>query len=102
MNENEVGVVVTQLHVTDKDMQGSPAWQAVYRIKSGDPDGDFSITTDPKTNNGILKTAKVGLATTELPQRWLPPHQHRHYPGSNLLSTPRAWITRPRADTASW
>ncbi|NWT37329.1 CADH1 protein, partial [Chroicocephalus maculipennis] len=58
VNENEVGVVVTQLHVTDKDMQGSPAWQAVYRIKSGDPDGDFSITTDPKTNNGILKTAK--------------------------------------------
>ncbi|NXN39190.1 CADH1 protein, partial [Rhinoptilus africanus] len=58
VNENEVGVVVTQLHVTDKDMQGSPAWQAVYRIKSGDPNGDFSITTDPKTNNGILKTAK--------------------------------------------
>ncbi|KAM6380605.1 cadherin-1-like [Pluvialis apricaria] len=58
VNENQVGVVVTQLHVTDQDMQGSPAWQAVYRIKSGDQDGDFSITTDPKTNNGILKTAK--------------------------------------------
>uniref|UniRef100_A0A8D0FM43 Cadherin-1 n=1 Tax=Strix occidentalis caurina TaxID=311401 RepID=A0A8D0FM43_STROC len=58
VNENEVGVVVTRLHVTDKDMQGSPAWQAVYRIKSGDQDGDFSITTDPKNNDGILKTAK--------------------------------------------
>ncbi|NXL47657.1 CADH1 protein, partial [Podilymbus podiceps] len=58
VNENQVGVVVVQLHVTDQDMQGSPAWQAVYRIKSGDQDGDFSITTDPKTNNGILKTAK--------------------------------------------
>ncbi|KGL97516.1 Cadherin-1, partial [Charadrius vociferus] len=58
VNENEVGVVVAQLHVTDQDMQGSPAWQAVYRIKSGDQDGAFNITTDPKTNNGILKTAK--------------------------------------------
>ncbi|NXL36723.1 CADH1 protein, partial [Glaucidium brasilianum] len=58
VNENEVGVVVVRLHVTDQDMQGSPAWQAVYRIKSGDQDGDFSITTDPKNNDGILKTAK--------------------------------------------
>ncbi|NXS69338.1 CADH1 protein, partial [Pandion haliaetus] len=58
VNENEVGVVVARLHVTDRDMQGSPAWQAVYHIKSGDQDGDFSITTDPKTNDGILKTAK--------------------------------------------
>ncbi|NXT41627.1 CADH1 protein, partial [Pelecanoides urinatrix] len=58
VNENEVGVVVVRLHVTDQDMQGSPAWQAVYRIKSGDQGGDFNITTDPKTNDGILKTAK--------------------------------------------
>ncbi|NWY50880.1 CADH1 protein, partial [Chionis minor] len=58
VNENEVGAVVARLHVTDQDMQGSPAWQAVYRIKSGDQDGAFSITTDPKTNDGILKTAK--------------------------------------------
>ncbi|NXF34834.1 CADH1 protein, partial [Nyctibius bracteatus] len=58
VNENEVGVVVTRLHATDRDMRGSPAWQAVYRIRSGDQDGDFSITTDPKTNDGILKTAK--------------------------------------------
>ncbi|XP_064884764.1 cadherin-1 [Columba livia] len=58
VKENEVGVVVTRLHVTDGDMQGSPAWQAVYHIKSGDQDGSFVITTDPKTNDGILKTAK--------------------------------------------
>ncbi|NXW55360.1 CADH1 protein, partial [Eurystomus gularis] len=58
VKENAVGAVVTRLHVTDQDMPGSPAWQAVYRIKSGDEDGDFIITTDPKTNDGILKTAK--------------------------------------------
>lgn len=70
MKENEVGVVVTRLHVTDGDMQGSPAWQAVYHIKSGDQDGSFVITTDPKTNDGILKTAKVGSAAAQLPWHW--------------------------------
>ncbi|KAM9183016.1 cadherin-1-like [Mergus octosetaceus] len=56
--ENEVGLEVARLHVTDQDMPGSPAWQAVYRIKSGDQDGAFSIATDPNTNDGILRTAK--------------------------------------------
>ncbi|NXM81661.1 CADH1 protein, partial [Oenanthe oenanthe] len=58
VDENEVGVLVTRLHVTDQDLPGSPAWNAVYRIKSGDPQGNFEITTDPKTNDGLLKTAK--------------------------------------------
>ncbi|NXW70449.1 CADH1 protein, partial [Hirundo rustica] len=58
VDENEVGVLVARLHVTDQDLPGSPAWQAVYRIRSGDPQGDFEITTDPKTNDGLLKTAK--------------------------------------------
>ncbi|XP_035422149.1 cadherin-1 [Cygnus atratus] len=58
VDENEVGLEVARLHVTDQDMPGSPAWQAVYRIKSGDQDGAFSIATDPNTNDGILRTAK--------------------------------------------
>ncbi|KFV72416.1 Cadherin-1, partial [Struthio camelus australis] len=58
VEENKVGVVVARLKVKDLDMQGSPAWRAVYHIKSGDQDNDFSITTDPKTNDGILRTAK--------------------------------------------
>ncbi|XP_062355797.1 cadherin-1 [Cinclus cinclus] len=58
VDENEVGVLVTRLHVTDQDLPGSPAWNAVYRIQSGDPQGNFEITTDPKTNDGLLKTAK--------------------------------------------
>ncbi|NXG36491.1 CADH1 protein, partial [Dromaius novaehollandiae] len=58
VEENKAGVVVARLKVKDLDRQGSPAWRAVYHIKSGDPDNDFSITTDPQTNNGILRTAK--------------------------------------------
>ncbi|NWY05402.1 CADH1 protein, partial [Nothoprocta ornata] len=58
VEENQAGAVVARLTVRDADAQGSPAWRAVYHIRSGDPNGDFSISTDPKTNNGILKTAK--------------------------------------------
>ncbi|NXC63888.1 CADH1 protein, partial [Aleadryas rufinucha] len=58
VNENAKGVLVARLHVTDQDLPGSPAWHAVYRIQSGDPQGDFEITTDPKTNDGLLKTAR--------------------------------------------
>ncbi|NXH16013.1 CADH1 protein, partial [Bucco capensis] len=58
VKENVVGALVTRLHVTDRDQLSSQAWRAVYHIKSGDPDGDFSITTDPKTNDGLLRTAK--------------------------------------------
>lgn len=76
MNENEVGVLVARLHVTDQDLLGSPAWRAVYRIQSGDPQGNFEITTDPKTNDGLLKTAKVGPAAAWLPQHQLTPCWH--------------------------
>uniref|UniRef100_A0A669QYE8 Cadherin-1 n=1 Tax=Phasianus colchicus TaxID=9054 RepID=A0A669QYE8_PHACC len=58
VEENKPGIEVARLTVTDQDAPGSPAWQAVYHIKSGDQDGAFSITTDPSTNNGILRTAK--------------------------------------------
>uniref|UniRef100_A0A8C5TTH8 Cadherin-1 n=1 Tax=Malurus cyaneus samueli TaxID=2593467 RepID=A0A8C5TTH8_9PASS len=58
VNENEPGLLVARLHVKDQDLPGSPAWRAVYRIQSGDPQGNFEITTDPKTNDGLLKTAK--------------------------------------------
>ncbi|XP_054025952.1 LOW QUALITY PROTEIN: cadherin-1 [Dryobates pubescens] len=82
VKENEAGALVTRLHVKDQDLQGSPAWQAVYHIKSGDPEGDFSITTDPKTNDGILRTAKVGPVPRNRPAAG---HLPLVLPGSSLL-----------------
>ncbi|NXP29942.1 CADH1 protein, partial [Scytalopus superciliaris] len=58
VNENEPNALVVRLHVTDRDLPESPNWRAVYHIQSGDPEGAFSVTTDPKTNDGLLKTAK--------------------------------------------
>uniref|UniRef100_A0A8C5UVZ8 Cadherin-1 n=1 Tax=Microcebus murinus TaxID=30608 RepID=A0A8C5UVZ8_MICMU len=55
--ENEANVVITTLKVTDADAPGTPAWEAQYTILN-DKEGQFVVTTDPVTNDGILKTAK--------------------------------------------
>ena len=58
MPENEANVEITLLKVTDADVPNTPAWQAVYTILNN-KDDQFVVTTDPVTNDGILKTAKV-------------------------------------------
>lgn len=58
--ENEADVIITRLKVTDADVPNTPAWEAVYSILN-DNEGQFVVTTDPVTNEGILKTAKVCL-----------------------------------------
>ena len=56
--ENEANVVITTLTVTDADVPSTPAWEAVYKILN-DNEKQFVVITDPVTNGGILKTAKV-------------------------------------------
>ncbi|XP_023374662.1 cadherin-1 [Otolemur garnettii] len=55
--ENEANVLIATLKVTDADVPNTPAWQAVYTILN-DKEGQFAVTTDPISNDGILKTAK--------------------------------------------
>ncbi|VCX39725.1 unnamed protein product, partial [Gulo gulo] len=55
--ENKVGAGIVRLKVKDADTPGSPAWKAVFSILN-DRAGLFTVTTDPKTNDGLLKTAK--------------------------------------------
>ncbi|XP_076772118.1 cadherin-15 isoform X2 [Arvicanthis niloticus] len=52
------GVDVGRLEVEDKDLPGSPNWVARFTILEGDPDGQFKIYTDPKTNEGVLSVVK--------------------------------------------
>ncbi|XP_053485663.1 cadherin-2 [Ictalurus furcatus] len=56
--ENRVNVIVANLTVTDKDQPNTPAWNAVYKITSGDPTGRFSVPTDPTTNEGLVTVVK--------------------------------------------
>ncbi|XP_036044964.1 cadherin-15 [Onychomys torridus] len=52
------GVDVGRLEVEDRDLPGSPNWVARFTILEGDPDGQFKIYTDPKTNEGVLSVVK--------------------------------------------
>eukprot|EP00069_Balaena_mysticetus_P022468 bmy_14306T0 len=53
------GVDVGRLEVEDRDLPGSPNWVARFTILEGDPDGQFAIRTDPRTNEGVLSVVKV-------------------------------------------
>ncbi|XP_007538206.1 cadherin-1 [Erinaceus europaeus] len=55
--ENEPNAYITTLKVTDADIPNTPAWAAEYTIVN-DNQEPFVITTDPVTNDGILKTTK--------------------------------------------
>lgn len=50
--------MITTLKVTDADVPNTPAWEAVYTVLN-DEEEQFVVITDPVTNDGILKTAKV-------------------------------------------
>ncbi|XP_074014275.1 B-cadherin-like [Numenius arquata] len=56
--ENEAGREVARLAATDLDEPSTPAWRAVYSILRGNEGGAFVITTDPISNEGVLRTAK--------------------------------------------
>uniref|UniRef100_A0A8C5MBN3 Cadherin 2 n=1 Tax=Leptobrachium leishanense TaxID=445787 RepID=A0A8C5MBN3_9ANUR len=56
--ENRVDVVVANLTVSDMDQPHTGAWNAVYKIIHGDPNGKFVIKTDANTNDGLVTVVK--------------------------------------------
>ena len=59
MDENVHNVVVSRLKVLDLDLEHTDNWRAVFGIAKGNEDNLFTIETDEKTNEGILKLIKV-------------------------------------------
>ncbi|XP_039907653.1 B-cadherin-like [Simochromis diagramma] len=58
VDENKKDVEVVRMMVTDEDEPQTPAWNAKFKIVSGDPDGLFTVKTGTNKQEGILSTAK--------------------------------------------
>uniref|UniRef100_A0A673NI35 Si:ch73-74h11.1 n=1 Tax=Sinocyclocheilus rhinocerous TaxID=307959 RepID=A0A673NI35_9TELE len=58
VDEGVIGVVVMRIKALDKDLEFTDNWLAVFDIHKGNEDNLFTIETDPKTNEGILKLVK--------------------------------------------
>ncbi|KAM5157883.1 desmocollin-3-like [Mantella aurantiaca] len=58
VNENESGMIILRIPVTDSDLYNTSNWRAVYTITQGNEKRFFNITTDPKTNEGLLYVVK--------------------------------------------
>ncbi|KAM6916265.1 B-cadherin-like [Xenentodon cancila] len=56
--ENQVDALVVTMLVTDGDEPHSKAWNAVFKIMHGDPEGLFSVKTGANKQEGIITTAK--------------------------------------------
>lgn len=56
-------MVVMRIKALDKDLKNTDNWLAVFDIVKGNEDEIFTIETDPKTNEGILKLVKVYMFT---------------------------------------
>lgn len=80
--ENEAELEVARLASTDLDEPQTPAWRAVYSIVRGNEGGAFTITTDPASNEGVLRTAKVRVPHLSLY------HSHQPWVVLPILSPP--------------
>lgn len=61
--ENTIGIEIMRIQAIDLDLEFTESWMAVYQIVSGNEGGYFTITTDPKTNEGIIMCTKVKSVT---------------------------------------
>lgn len=66
MEENLANVEVIRIKALDKDQVNTDNWLAVFTIESGNEADYFNITTDPKTNEGILIVKKVWIRSIDL------------------------------------
>lgn len=59
--ENRRDYEIGRVNVTDRDDRGTGNWEARYSI-ANDPEGNFAISTDPATNQGVLTVVEVPAA----------------------------------------
>lgn len=52
---------VMRIKAVDKDLENTDNWLVLFKIIEGNEDELFTIETDPKTNEGVLKLVKVNF-----------------------------------------
>ncbi|XP_030782078.1 desmocollin-1 isoform X2 [Rhinopithecus roxellana] len=58
VEENRIDVEILRMKVQDQDLPNTPHSKAVYTILQGNENGNFKISTDPNTNEGVLCVVK--------------------------------------------
>ncbi|XP_054317336.1 desmocollin-1 [Pongo pygmaeus] len=58
VEENRIDVEILRMKVHDQDLPNTPHSKAVYKILQGNENGNFKISTDPNTNEGVLCVVK--------------------------------------------
>ncbi|XP_002926707.1 desmocollin-1 isoform X1 [Ailuropoda melanoleuca] len=58
VEENRIDVEILRMAVRDQDLPNTPHSKAVYKILQGNENGNFKISTDPNTNEGVLCVVK--------------------------------------------
>ncbi|XP_071064610.1 desmocollin-1 isoform X2 [Dasypus novemcinctus] len=58
VEENRIDMEILRMMVQDQDLPDTPHSKAVYTILQGNENGNFKITTDPNTNEGVLYVVK--------------------------------------------
>uniref|UniRef100_A0A2I3T2X8 Desmocollin 1 n=1 Tax=Pan troglodytes TaxID=9598 RepID=A0A2I3T2X8_PANTR len=58
VEENRIDVEILRMKVQDQDLPNTPHSKAVYKILQGNENGNFIISTDPNTNEGVLCVVK--------------------------------------------
>lgn len=59
VEENRIDVEILRMAVRDQDLPNTPHSKAIYKILQGNENGNFKISTDPNTNEGVLCVVKV-------------------------------------------
>ncbi|XP_003127928.1 desmocollin-1 isoform X1 [Sus scrofa] len=58
VEENRIDVEILRMAVRDQDLPNTPHSKAIYKILQGNENGNFKISTDPNTNEGVLCVVK--------------------------------------------
>ncbi|CAH2303188.1 cadherin 26 [Pelobates cultripes] len=58
VKEGEVIKELLRIKVEDKDLPHTPAWQAKFKLLTGNENNNYNLTTDPITNEGVLDIIK--------------------------------------------